>query len=171
MILGLKNSYVQNLLRELCPKTFKGVFPIDLIPNLYSKKYRDKTISLVVNLDPHYKSGSHFVAFYKTKTNIVYFDSFGKDPNSELDEYLQKFNLPVEISKLKIQSNLSNFCGYFCIGFILSQEIRIDLKFFLQFFHYCESENHLLGNDNLISHFINTYIKTFVKNDRKFSKK
>lgn len=170
MIFGLKNSYVQNLLRELCPKTFKGVFPIDLIPNLYSKKYRDKTISLVVNLDPHYKSGSHFVAFYKTKTNIVYFDSFGREPNLELQKYLQNFNLPIVISKSKIQSLLSNFCGFFCVGFILSQEIGFDLKKFLDLFHSCENEHHLIQNDNLISCFIIKYIKTFVKNDRKFSK-
>ena len=71
----MNNIQLHNLLSRH-PETrdhFVGVFSINTLPR-YSK-----TGCYVINLEPNYKSGSHWVAIKisKSKHNNLYFDSYG----------------------------------------------------------------------------------------------
>ena len=106
---------------------FLGAVPVDFeelpvlgISNLNLNEFRKdgKTkIGMVINLDEHYKDGSHWVAFYTDliKNQVYFFDSVGKPPVKRIRKfinritkhlYMQKYNkkLPVNdiIEKLKI---------------------------------------------------------------------
>lgn len=49
-------------------------------------------IGMIINLDEHYKSGSHWVALYANLQNykIYYFDSFGKKPGKRVFKFIIK---------------------------------------------------------------------------------
>ena len=61
----------------------------------------------IINLDEYSDVGTHWIALFCKKNEIVYFDSFGV-------EYI-----PEEIKDfIRVQEDNSIMCGYFCIGFI-----------------------------------------------------
>lgn len=159
---GLSNEYVENLARLLSDGSFIGCFPIDLLPNINNSNHQ---ISLIINLDPSYKSGSHFVSIFKSKEIFTYFDSFGSEPPKEIIDFIIHFNLPYISNKQKIQSDNSQFCGFFCLGFILAQELGITVQEFTNLFYTKDKKlgDLLRLNDNLIIHFIKSYIKIQLK--------
>ena len=67
-------------------KIFKGVYPIDLIPeNL------DYPSLIVVNLDSSEKKGSHWVVLHYISNHIVeHFDSIGRKPDEDIISILFK---------------------------------------------------------------------------------
>jgi len=112
---------------------FLGAVPYDFedlkflgLHNLDFKKLEDENIhkiGIVINLDEHYKGGSHWVAlFANLLTNQIYFfDSVGKKPRKRIKKfinkiikylYYKKYNKKLYIQsiykKLKNHNNLSN---------------------------------------------------------------
>ena len=82
---------------------FNGVFTRNDLP----KKIKDG--AYVINLDEYADVGTHWIALFCNRNEIVYFDSFGAE------------HVPKEIKEYKQYSykqNNSVMCGYFCIGFI-----------------------------------------------------
>ena len=128
---GLSSVYLNKLMKDLNSKSFIGTYPINKIPKLSNYK---KKISLIVNLDPSFKKGSHWVSIFCINGQIIYFDSFGRKPNKIIYNILLRSKKKIIYNKKKVQSVLSNFCGFYCIGFILSQERGFDLKKFLNTF-------------------------------------
>ena len=116
----LPNSYLRKILQEeLRVKNFKGVFPCDRV-----KKLREGE-SLILNTDPHQLPGKHFVALTKKRGRIIYFDSLAEDMKIEFPELYRALQrrgmLPVlPVLKSPIQAIDSNFCGLFCIDYILT---------------------------------------------------
>ena len=98
---------------------FKGVYPSDLLPFDILVKY--KKISLIINLDPHTKPGSHYVALFINKNlnnKVVYFDPFGKNlTNENIIKFVKKINKNYIFSTKKIQHDNSDYCGLFCLAF------------------------------------------------------
>lgn len=112
---------------------FLGTVPYDFedLPILgfndldFSELYSNnkKKIGLVINLDEHYKSGSHWVALFANleKKQIYYFDSTGRKPLKRIRKFINKIikymykntfneklsinNLLNDISKKNIKSN------------------------------------------------------------------
>ena len=56
-------------------RDFIGCFPTDLQPITKKQQF-----SLIFNLSKHNEEGSHFVAVFENKHQLLYFDSFGKPP-------------------------------------------------------------------------------------------
>ena len=88
---------------------FNGVFSRNNLP----KKIKDG--AYVINLDEYADVGTHWIALFCNKNEIIYFDSFGVE------------HVPKEIKKLvgnknkkanifQVQASNSVMCGYFCIG-------------------------------------------------------
>lgn len=127
---------------------FMGPFPIDFAaPDPYNKKADGekkclmneiceirvqealangtKSIGIVYNLDPHYKSGSHWVANYIDLAGhtCYYFDSYGMKPPPQVETFMKW--LAVQDPTMKLQSNgrrlqYSNTeCGMYCIYMII----------------------------------------------------
>ena len=69
------------------------------------------------NLDEYADVGTHWIALFCNRNEIVYFDSFGVEHvPEEIKEFIRNKNIKTNIFRL--QANNSVMCGYFYIGFI-----------------------------------------------------
>lgn len=78
-----KLSMGKCVVEEMCKINFEKLF-----------KNGKRKLGIVFNLDPHYKSGSHWVSlFIDFKTGgIYYFDSYGYKPNLEITNFMKKMH-------------------------------------------------------------------------------
>ena len=84
---------------------FLGAVPCDFqdlehygIQNLDLDELNDKGINIlgiVINLDEHYKRGSHWVSMYTdlSKNQVFYFDSYGLKPKKKIADFVKKIAL------------------------------------------------------------------------------
>ena len=71
----------------------------------------------VVNLDEYADVGTHWIALFYNRSEIVYFDSVGVEHiPEEIKEFVENKNIIANF--FRVQANSSVMCGYFCIGFI-----------------------------------------------------
>ena len=90
---------------------FNGLFSRD---NLLKKI---KVGAYVINLDEYADVGTHQIALFCSRSEIVYFDSFGVEHVSEeIKEFIRNKNIKAYI--FRVQASNSVMCGYFCIEFI-----------------------------------------------------
>ena len=90
---------------------FNGVFSRDNLP----KKIKDG--AYVINLDEYADVGTHWIALFCKRSEIVYFNSFGVEHVPEkIKEFIENKNTKANI--FRVQANNSIMCSYFCIGFI-----------------------------------------------------
>ena len=90
---------------------FNGVYSRNKLP----KNIKDG--AYVINLDEYADTGTHWIALFCNKNEIVYFDSFGVEHvPEEIKEFVGNKNIKANI--FRVQANNSVMCGYFCIGFI-----------------------------------------------------
>ena len=90
---------------------FNGLFSRD---NLLKKI---KVGAYVINLDEYADVGTHQIALFCSRSEIVYFDSFGVEHVSEENkEFIRNKNIKAYI--FRVQASNSVMCGYFCIEFI-----------------------------------------------------
>jgi hypothetical protein len=127
---------------------FMGPFPIDFAaPNPYEKTGNPRCLmdeicefrvtsalankkdmlGVIYNLDPHYKSGSHWVSTFVDlkKNRCMYFDSYGMKPPKQIHifmSWVQKQD-PSKAMKLMYSSRRIQYknteCGVFCLYFII----------------------------------------------------
>lgn len=94
-------------------KNFRGVFMRNALPK---KPYRNE--SGIVNLDSSDGNGTHWVAYKKCGSNVVYFDSFGNlKPPIELAKYLRGLNLTYNHDRYQKFNSIN--CGHLCLEFLL----------------------------------------------------
>ena len=90
---------------------FNGVFSRNNLP----KKIKDG--AYVINLDEYADVGTHWIALFCNKNEIVYFDSFGvENVPEEIKKFIRNKNIKANI--FRVQANSSIMCGSFCMGFI-----------------------------------------------------
>ena len=146
---GLSTHYLWNLIK-ICsfnPNTFKGVFSCD---NFYMKiKERHLNLSpgdrCIINLSSSNHSGSHWIAIQvNTPHEAEYFDPYGLDCfDSFIKKAFEEQNITVDTFKKTIQDPSSQFCGLYCVAYILCRELDISKCTFASFF----DDNELLIND------------------------
>lgn len=128
-------------------KNFGGVYPINQLPLIIRKPS-----NFIVNLDPSYKGGSHWVAIYFGKNYAIYFDSFGRcPPENEILTFIKRNCKRYDFSKIKYQGNDSTACGYFCVLFVLMDDKR-------KFFKIMQKCNHI-ENEKLIYLNLKKYLQ------------
>lgn len=136
--------------------SFIGVFPCDYL----TFKVNKYPCSLVVNTDPSYKEGEHWVCFYidKNKT-IEYFDSYGVPPlNDEiLNFYKENGNGHVYNNK-QLQGLSSRACGHYCVLYLISRGNNMNKDRIVNTLY----SKHAGTNDQDVMSFVNKYLK--VKN-------
>ena len=103
-------KYYKNELR------FNGVFSRNNLPEYHSiEKIKDG--AYIINLDEYEDVGTHCIALFCKKNEIVYFYSFSVEHiPEEIKEFIENKNIKGNI--FRIHENNSIMCGYFCIGFI-----------------------------------------------------
>lgn len=96
--------------------SFSGVYPIDKIPSKENLRYDQRGKSfIIINLDPSYKTGSHWVAVcINLKGCCEYFDSYGREPPRLIAEYLGSCLK----STVQFQSLASTTCGQWCVIYV-----------------------------------------------------
>ena len=79
------------------------------------KKIKDG--AYVINLDEYADVGTHWIALFCKRNEIVYFDRFGVE---HIPEEIKKIigNKNIKANIFRVQANDSPMCGYFCIEFI-----------------------------------------------------
>ena len=109
---------------------FNGVYSRNNLPK------KIKNGPYVINLDEYADVGTHWIALFCSKSEIVYFDSFGVEHEN------------IEANIFLGQAINSVMCGYFCIGFIDSVLAGKKLTGFTNLFssHDFEKNNHTISS-------------------------
>ena len=91
---------------------FRGVFSRDDLPK---KPYIIECG--ILNLDSALGGGTHWVAYYKNRNKVVYFDSFGDlRPPTELQIYFKGYDIIYNYTNYQ---NYNTFiCGHLCLQFL-----------------------------------------------------
>jgi hypothetical protein len=120
---------------------YMGTVPIDFddlkVLNIKEFDYKElisnnkHKIGMIMNLDEHWKSGSHWVSLYADlkKGQIYYFDSYGIRPEKRIRKYMSRLynlcvndlnikNPDIDYNKIRHQYKGSE-CGVYSINFIL----------------------------------------------------
>jgi hypothetical protein len=128
---------------------FMGPFPIDFAapkPNMppgaqpkclmdeiceyrvqSATKNNKDMLGVIYNLDPHYKSGSHWVATFVDlkKNRCMYFDSYGYKPPKQILTFMswvsnqdKSRKMPLMYSSRRVQYKNTE-CGVYCLYFII----------------------------------------------------
>ena len=118
---------------------FNGVFSRDNLP----KKIKDG--AYVINLDEHADTGTHWIALFYKKNEIVYFGSFGVE---HIPEEIKEFigNKSIKANIFRVQANNSVMCGSFCIVFV---DFMLAGKNFTDYRNFF-SPHDFKKNDNII---------------------
>lgn len=151
---GIRSDTLTKFCSKILKNNFLGVFPCDFYP---LKFHMVNNASVIFNLSTSQEKGSHFIALYKNKNNVIYFDSFGeKCKNKHIKNFLKSSNYKILSNKIPIQHIESYFCGFFCLAFLIfCQKRRGNLKTFLKMFH----KNDLIKNDKIVTQYILNEIK------------
>ena len=149
-MIGLTNKYVETVGFKVL-NNFISVFPCDIHPDVTGMK----TFSLIFNESPHNEEGSHFVCVYATEKRVYYFDSMGLAlENNYIKMFTYSCGRPVTSKIVQLQSFESNFCGFFCLCFLIYMSRGLP---FNSFFH-CFSKDLRL-NDGIVVEFIKNMLK------------
>ena len=122
---------------------FNGVFSKNNLP----KKIKDG--AYVINLDEYADVGTHWIALFCNRNEIVYFDSFGVE---HIPEEIKKFagNKNIIANIFRVQANDSVMCRSFCIGFI---DFMLAGKEFTDFRNLFSPYNFKKNDDIILSYF------------------
>jgi hypothetical protein len=104
------------------------------------KRHKNK-IGIILNTDPHYKDGEHWISLFVNikQKYIIYFDSNGNNPPKEVTSLIEKIsnqgkqigiNFDILINKLEHQQTDSE-CGMYSLYFIIEMLKDTDKKYFI----------------------------------------
>jgi hypothetical protein len=129
-------------------KNFIGCFPLDKLPKIINYPS-----CMIVNNKKSDNIGEHWIAIYfDSKKRATFFDSFGLHPRYyKLQKYLKQYSSSFAYNHKQIQSIFSDFCGYYCILFLLFKARKKSLNFISKSF------KNPIVNDNLIQNLINNH--------------
>lgn len=127
---------------------FRGVYSIDKIPNRVYKK----PSSYVINTDPSYQPGTHWVAVYfpkERRSPAEFFDSFGRAPfNKRFITFLTNNSDRYIYNAKQLQNHYSLMCGKYCCLYLLDRCSGKKMKDFTNRFR--ENMSSTLSNDKTV---------------------
>ena len=144
---------------SLYPNKFYGVLPCDHFLNLMKNSQGKWNFGdcFIVNLSASGHSGSHFVAVHVTsKTTAEYFDSYAMsyDIDNNLTHAFDLAKLKIDANDKRIQDDASQFCGFYCVAFLLYRQANLSTETFMDVF---DSIN-LKYNDVIVVELLKTLI-------------
>ena len=94
--------------------------------------------------------------------DVLYFDSFGLPcENKDILTFIYSVNNKYQYNALQIQHLTSNYCGFYCLAFVMQQDKgNQKIEKFLQMFN----ANNKLENDDIV-------VKYILKNRKKINSK
>ena len=136
-----------------------GVYSANTLP----LKVIDKPKIFIVNLDPNFLPGTHWVVIYCLENEICeYFDSLGDSPTKRLTPFLVKNSTQYAFNHRRIQGFLDS-CGMFCLfwayyrtrGFSFQAILNkfgnnIHFNIFVKQFHLKHFPESIINGDTLL---------------------
>ena len=111
---ALTNFELSKYCNQLNIRTLRGIYARDSLP-----AYPQKNECGIVNLNTSSEPGSHWVCYFKTGTDRIYFDSYGQVTPYEVQKYLKTLD---EVDKQVIKRNTdivqapgTKICGHLCL--------------------------------------------------------
>lgn len=156
-----------------CCKSLYGVLASNHLPYSVNKL----PCCFVVNTDPSWKSGTHWLALYIDENRKVeFFDSYGQKLESYpfLYSFVQRVSTEWKFNNKQLQGSLSSTCGQFCIYFLFWRTRGIRFDKILKSFATSVDTNDILVTSfvNMVSddktriydvdYVVNQYCKTFI---------
>jgi hypothetical protein len=130
---------------------FLGCFAADQIPSKHT--ITNYPVSMIINLDPARKDGSHWVAAFLTNVNsIIFWDSLALPIDGEIAQFLASFE-HVERNKKAYQNPISDVCGQHCVVFLHYISLGYTFKKFLAILNYNAPDY-----DGFVRKFVNKMI-------------
>ena len=85
----------------------------------HKKRDKNRPLAVVINTDPIYKPGQHWVCMYFTREKGYFFDSFGRHPK-EIHRCWEKYmnrhaSNAWTYNTIPVQPRSSPNCAYYCI--------------------------------------------------------
>ena len=120
-------------------KHFLGCFPLDSLPPFPTTFPK----SMIINTQASTQTGEHWVALVLTEKQCYYFDSFALPIQPNIYMYLQAYCESICRSVIRIQDSTSNYCGGYCVCFVLHVKDDVSYNNFIA--HY--NSNYLSQND------------------------
>lgn len=111
-----------------------------------------KPTGLIVNTDPSYRSGKHWVCIYLPKKGPTeFFDSLGRSPEYYHPDFRRVLitNGPTYLhNEGRLQDYGSPYCGEYCLDFLVQRHRGESYQSFLKQFgdHYAENDSRVLHN-------------------------
>ena len=97
--------------------------------------YMSRPALIVVNEDPDYMPGSHWMGIYIDCYGFAYFfDSFGRKPRKNILDFLKRNSTMWSYNYRVIQDVASSVCGHYCILFLLNYTLNNSVDKFLSLF-------------------------------------
>lgn len=117
-------------------KVYRGSFPCDDLPNPSSLIY---PAALIVNLDPSFFDGSHWIAIfaYGKGREVIYFDSYAIPPNILINNDFLSYFPRVIRNKRAYQAFNTETCPLYCILFIYFLSIGYSFNYFIRLLENC----------------------------------
>lgn len=111
------NEYFKN------QQLFTGTYCIDEIKDIPKQMPQGFIINTAKSTD---KAGEHWQAIAISGDSVMFFDSYGDNPDEtiirQLKDKFKQWQLPIlmklKINKIALQAPDTNTCGYFCIKFL-----------------------------------------------------
>ena len=156
---GLTNQYIEKVMYKISttPSHFKGVHACDIfLDKVINKKLLLKENNcFIINLSSSNHSGSHFVCILVMPGKVIeYFDSFGLPLfDSNISKALTSFK--IEIFTKTIQDNSSQFCGLYCITYLLWRQLGLKKTQYSVLF---DTEKKT-GNDDTVLKLVEIFVK------------
>ena len=143
--MALNNFQIDYILKNnhITKKYFIGTFPACQFPDVRKRKY-----GFITNTDTHDKQGTHWNAWWVEGDTIIFFDSYGRKPNSfnhYYIDFISKFRNVKYCSE--VLQNTAFACGYFCIHFIYDYSIGLNLNHIID---YASDDNVIDFVDSII---------------------
>ena len=138
--------------------SFRGVYAIDEIKSIKTVSYPS---SFVINLDPSYKPGSHWVAVYFDKNSVgEYFDSLAGYPPHEVVDFLLSHVKGWQYNRMQVQELYTTTCGQFVVFYIYQKSRGLTLEVILPKYF---STHNKVRNDLLVRDFVKLHYHHDVK--------
>ena len=139
---------------------FRGVYAVDQLPTLT----KNENQCYVVNTDPSYDTGSHWLAVFYNCREREFFDSFGCPPSfysKTFDKFLETHGLPWSYNKKRLQGSFSTVCGQYCVYYLIKRCEGKTMKTIVNVFG-----NDLDKNDEKVNRWFNhNYNSSFPTHD------
>ena len=129
---ALNENEIFQILKIIPNEKFLGVFGCDELANITQQG------CLIVNTDPSYMSGTHWISIIIKPKCVNYYDPlslnfWSSDPN--ISNFLIKLKRDLYINSVPVQTLSSPYCGHHCVTFCYIMMMKnISFRQFLNFF-------------------------------------